>query len=246
MKYTAILTPLLLTSSSIATARKSPSISSSTSRTPLQFASPLQSFTIFDKSSSGSSSPRSKFLPRLRAGLLGERRAREVVNNELRSYSSSTSSSDGGWAEHSAQQEELRKKAIDKKIERGYDEATRIYDRKLAARLAAASSTADKNKSKSLYQLVGVINTNKSNKKEVTWYARPKPYNSNWNIRLIHVNRDAVLRDLFVKGKIDLFGGYRNQGMGVSGGDSGEDKVGVEGRKPRVLGEYTVKERSWR
>jgi hypothetical protein len=55
------------------------------------------------------------------------------------------------------------------------------------------------------------------------------------------------LRDLFVNGKIDLFGGYRNQLGVIGGGEEDTNVAGGEGRRmPRVMGEYTVKERSWR
>ena len=189
-------------------------------------------------------SPRGKFLPRLRAGLLGERRAREVLNSELRSPISDGDLSDGGWAEHSAKAEELRKKSMEGRIERGYDEATKLYDAKLAARDSGRSTSGAE--SSSAYQFVGVVNKD-SSEGEVSWYARKKPQNSKWNMRLIHVNRNAVLRDLFVKGKIDLYGGYKNEGMGIIGGGSGEES-GNEGNalKPNVLGEYSVRERSWR
>jgi hypothetical protein len=126
---------------------------------------------------------------------------------------------------------------MERRVEKGYDEATKLYDAKLAKRQPPPSV------SKGGYQLVGVINQ-KSNK-DVTWYARKKPHNSHWTLRLVHINRDAVLRDLFTRGKIDLFAGYKNEGMGVKGGDdavgSGEDE-----NKINILGEYSVKERSWR
>lgn len=197
-----------------------------------------------------SPSPRSKFLPRLRAGLIGERRAKEALNNELRSPFDGNDAIEGSsWAEHSAKEEERRLKDINARMERGYDEATALYDRKLALRqekLLADNKNSEK-KNEDAFQFVGVI----QNSKDVTWYARKKPSTSKWNVRLIHVNRDAVLRDLFVKGKIDLYGGYKNRGMGVMGGAS-DDVEGTgsckeqEKRKINVLGEYTVKERSWR
>lgn len=234
MKYTILVSLLIVVQ---AQAQKSPA--TSTSRTPLKFISPLQSFTIFD-SSTTPAAPRAKFLPRLRTGLLGERKAREVLNDELRS---GLTDNDADWAERSAREETRRNRLKEARVERGYDEAVKLYDAKLAAREAqrAATTAAANAAGKSAYQFVGVINND--NKKEVTWYARKKPSNSKWNLRLIHVNRDAVLRDLFVKGKIDLFGGYKNKGMGVIGGAAEGES---DDRKPKILGEYTVKERSWR
>lgn len=86
----------------------------------------------------------------------------------------------------------------------------------------------------------------------MTWYARKKPQNAKWSLRIIHPNRDAILRDLFVKGKIDLFSRYENEGAAVRGGATGGEGGGspaVEGeggRKPSVRAHYRVKERSWR
>lgn len=130
---------------------------------------------------------------------------------------------------------------MEARIEAGYDEATALYDARMAAREAKRGVSASQGDSNA-YQFVGVVNKQSTNSKDVTWYARKKPRSSKWNVRLIHVNQDAVLRDLFVKGKIDLYAGYKNEGMGVVGGGA-ED--GEESR-PKILGEYTVKERSWR
>lgn len=142
---------------------------------------------------------------------------------------------------------------MEARIEAGYDEATSLYDARVAARevqrrLSSSKDSCDDTTS-SAYQFVGVVNKNKqsttNSNNDVTWYARKKPKSSKWNVRLIHVNQDAVLRDLFVKGKIDLFAGYKNEGMGVVGGSVEDGEESNNGR-PKILGEYTVKERSWR
>ncbi|KAL3805351.1 hypothetical protein HJC23_009058 [Cyclotella cryptica] len=259
MKCTAVLLAVLLPSQPIAAQKSaSGSTAASTSRKPLQFTSPLQSFTIFDKAAAPSAaSPRAKFLPRLRAGLLAERRARELIAAELRQGALAESSLDldhGGWAEHSALEEERRKKAMERRVEAAYDEAVKAYDAKMAKReQARAGSLAAASTAASGYQFVGVINGPSSNtgaaksSDKVTWYARKKPHNSKWNVRLIHVNQDAVLKDLFVKGKIDLYAGYNNEGMDVVGGAQLQGEEGGESAmRPLVSARYRVRERSWR
>ena len=89
---------------------------------------------------------------------------------------------------------------------------------------------------------------------------RKRPKGSKWNVRLVHVYRDAVLRDLFVKGKVDVFDKYISEGAkedaAFSAADaSGEDnaaggKGGIDGgggaTKPYVKAMYAIKEHSWR
>lgn len=259
MKCPAVLLAILLTCQSIAAQKPaSGSTSASTSRKPLQFTSPLQSFTIFDKAAvSSAASPRAKFLPRLRAGLLAERRARELIAAELRQGALPDSSVDinhGAWAEHSAAEDERRKKDMERRVEKAYDEAVKAYDARLAKREQARSG-ADVSTANTGYQFVGVIHNPSSSSNnhaatsshKVTWYARKKPQDSKWNVRLIHVNQDAVLRDLFVKGKIDLYAGYKNEGMDVVGGAQLQEDVEGEGdMRPVVTAKYQVRERSWR
>ena len=166
---------------------------------------------------------------------------------------------DGSWAEASAAADERKKKATEKRVEAAYDAAVTAYDGRIAAkRSAAAAATAAASGSE--YQFVGVVNDGKSipsdktqvstrNQldKAVTWYARKKPKNSKWNVRLVHVNRDAVLRDLFLKGKVDVYGKYINEGLDkaafAAAEEEGEEKPGM---KPLVKGKYTIKERSWK
>mmetsp|Transcript_6213 Transcript_6213/g.9076 ORF Transcript_6213/g.9076 Transcript_6213/m.9076 type:complete len:384 (-) Transcript_6213:47-1198(-) len=85
------------------------------------------------------------------------------------------------------------------------------------------------------YQYVGVINSPKLKNKvhaardqpkspssgekssnnifnNVQWYARKKPKQSNWTLRLVHVDRAAILHHYFQRGKIDIYGEYRNTG----------------------------------
>jgi len=173
-----------------------------------------------------------------------------------------------GWAEASAAADERRRKAAEARIEAAHDAAVKAYDDKLAttakSRRSAVPSTNDIK-----FQFVGVVNDGKSNRDnmerggDVTWYARKRPKGSKWNVRLVHVNRDAVLRDLFVKGKVDVFGKYISEGAkedaaftaadasgedNVAMGNGGLDAIGGGGgvTKTYVKAKYAIKERSWR
>mmetsp|Transcript_947 Transcript_947/g.2038 ORF Transcript_947/g.2038 Transcript_947/m.2038 type:complete len:369 (-) Transcript_947:76-1182(-) len=276
-----IISLLLLASSSspsclVVNAQKSSApatTSSSGNAKPLQFSSPIQSYTIFDKSALSSPdyvSPRQKFLPRFRTGLMAEKRAKEVLMDEQRSGiifdddddDDLDESSTGSWAEASAAADERKKKATEKRVEAAYDAAVKGYDGRVSARALKASSSpaaiAAASSSSAKYQFVGVVHDGKSGsgvekKDGVTWYARKKPRGSNWNVRLVHVNRDAVLRDLFIKGKIDVFSKYTNKGIDkaafAAAETSGEDVEGEDkkpGMKPLIKAQYTVKERSWK
>lgn len=176
----------------------------------------------------------------------------------------SDGSSGSSWAEASAAADDRKKKAIEKRVEAAYDAAVRGYDGRVASRKSMSATTSPATASSSSngkYQFVGVVHDGKGssmkkNNANVTWYARKKPKNSKWNVRLVHVNRDAVLRDLFVKGKVDVYGKYVNEGLMdkaafAAAETSGQDVVeGGEretpGMKPSVKAQYTIKERSWK
>lgn len=230
----------------------------STSKEQLQFTSPIQSYTIFDKSVLSSpdyASQRRKFLPRFRTGIMAERITKQEMMDEQRrgiGLDEDTDVSSGSWAEASAAADERKKKAKELRLESSFDAAVEDYDQRVSARRSASPGKSGTSASK--YQFVGVVNDAVSGKGKVTWYARNKPRNSKWNVRLVHVNRDAVLKDMFVKGKIDIYGKYTNKGIDeaaafaaaeTSGGDA-EGETEQPGMKPLIQGEYTVKERSWK
>jgi hypothetical protein len=252
-----------------------------TSGAPLRFASPLQCYTIFDRSFSSSPDlvpPRRRFLPRFRAGLVAERAAREALAEEQRRgivahpYDDDDDGDDGGiegsggesgWAEASAGADERRRKVAEARVEAAHDAAVRVYDERVAAAasspgrgVAAPAAPGDGGG----FQFVGVVNDGRAaprgndggaSSSPVTWYARRRPRGSKWNVRLVHVNRDAVLRDLFVRGRVDVFGRYVNEGTASSSGatssaaadDAGDDAAAA---RPRVTARYAVRERSWR
>jgi len=167
--------------------------------------------------------------------------------------------SSGGWAEASAAADERKQKAMEKRVEAAYDTAVSSYDLKVASRRSMRAAAAPATASSAKYQFVGVVNDGKEGNtdNDVTWYARKKPKSSKWNVRLVHINRDAVLRDLFVKGKVDVYGKYVNEGLdtaafaaaetsGVDAEDGTERQQQQPGMKPLVKAHYEVKERSWK
>ncbi|KAL3815602.1 hypothetical protein ACHAXA_007134 [Cyclostephanos tholiformis] len=276
---------LLLTYAVIAAPRSSssggggapPPTSGSSSNAPLRFVSPLQSYTIFDKSALSSydlASPRRKFLPRFRAGLIAEKAAREALLEEQRrgivphadDVDEVGGGGGGGWAEASAAADERRRRASEARIEAAYDAAVASYDRRVAAAVGSGSTSTTPDDRGGRLQFVGVVNDGRAAPRgkdlgggAVTWYARRRPRGSKWNVRLVHVNRDAVLRDLFVGGKVDVFGKYVNEGPMTTTTTSGH---GVEAAafavadasasstedaaRPRVKAHYAIRERSWR
>ena len=78
--------------------------------------------------------------------------------------------------------------------------------------------------------------------KKVKWYARRKPANSKWSVRLVHVDRDAIVRDMFVNGKVDIYSNYVNTGNTIV--DKDQDGAEKNSRMPVIEGKYAVKKRS--
>ena len=118
------------------------------------------------------------------------------------------------------EQEELEAQAA---FDRGFSS---IKEEKAAMDLTKPTNPTLKSTNK--YQYVGVINAPKIRTKgkesvdkeavssnifnSVQWYARKKPKKSNWTLRLVHVDRAAILHHFFQKGKIDFYAEYRNTG----------------------------------
>ncbi|KAL3797608.1 hypothetical protein ACHAW5_003327 [Stephanodiscus triporus] len=243
-------------SSTSSSAGAPPPPSGSSPGAPLRFASPLQSYTVFDREALTSPdlvSPRRRFLPRFRAGLVAERAAREALAEEQRRGVVAPPDDDdvddgggGGWAEASAAADERRRKAAEARVEAAHDAAVRAYDERVAAAVGVAPSSSSSSTDGKKFQFVGVVNDGRASGKNeggaaVTWYARRRPRGSKWNVRLVHVNRDAVLRDLFVGGKVDVYAKYANEGLDAADASSVEDTA-----RPSVKARYAIRERSWR
>jgi hypothetical protein len=193
----------------------------STTEAILRFASPLQALTIWDKGAPAGS-PRDEFLPKYKAGLQAEQDMREALNKRHEEFMAKQDKEAKDWPKRAAAIERRRKARDEALIEKAYDEAT-----KAGAKLACKPQDPNE------YQFVGVVNK-KTPTKPVTWYARKKPAEGKWSMRLIHVNQEAIIKDLFNQGKIDIVARYKNTG------------ILEETKKCVVNSEYEVKERSWR
>ena len=180
----------------------------------LRFASPLQTLTIPDKEVQPTlSSKRSIALKRFRAGLQAEADTRKKIA--------------AGRSVDSSRSEQRQRREMEEKLaEEAFEKAAN------AAEVSANKIPASKSSNK--YQFVGVIDK-KSADKPITWYARKKPAGAQWSVRLVHVNKDAIIKDLHTRGKIDIFAKYRTTG-----------EVEEESRRAVVTSKYDVRERSWK
>lgn len=228
-------------------------LSGATAVREIQFVSPLQSLTIPDPecretvpsaSSDGQvalETPRRKFLPRFLAGLKAEDTIRQklavgqisVTDDKVRE----TDISGKDWVGQAKVAEERRKRKEESLIEKGYDAAIARYESS-----AASDTTTPKSKNSNKYQFVGLID--KSNpKKPIKWHARPKPSGAKWSVRLVHVNKDAIVKDLFDRGEIDIFAKYTNTGKMKT---KGEGDAAKPTNIPIVTSKYEIRERSWK
>ena len=207
----------------------------------LRILSPLQSLTIFPKETeeSKTTTPRDDFLPKFQAGMTAETKVKERLARR-REFLSSNDNDDSigsgeGWEKRLAERERLRDEQDEEIVEGAWDRATAPFQNKGTT----VSTTSTGAVSKSPYQFVGVIQPPNSSQK-VKWYARKRPTGSKWNIRMIHVNKDAIIRDMFTNGKVDVMGKYVNTGKPFDEVKEGEKPS----LRPLIKGEYIVKPRS--
>ena len=193
----------------------------------LRFASPLQSLTIPDPEVKETlKSNRQKFLGKFKAGLKAETEARRALAATRTKQLQAGAASGSDWAEKTAESERTRRAKEENNVEQAYDKAIAEFE-------AANKQTLPKSGSKNAYQFVGLVK--RDGDKPITWFARKKPAGAKWSLRLVHVNQDATIKDLFNRGKIDIFAKYQNTG-----------KVDEETKTPIITSKYEVKERSWK
>jgi len=223
--------------------------------------------------------PRKRFLPRFLVGLKAENKLRQgIAIGQVKVPDSDGDDFTGDdWVGKIKTTEERRKRQENKLVQDAHDSAVELFDDKQLS----SSIKKFKKENSNQYQIVGVINSsssrNKNNKKKkgitttgpISWYARPKPKNAKWSIRMIHVNKDAIIKDLFDRGKIDIFAKYTNSGRTSTTTDiekqrqiEAEDKEKEdtsssssggttqtktkEGLVPIVTTKYEARERSWK
>lgn len=189
----------------------------------LHFASPLQSLTLPDEEVKETlQTKRQGFLSKYRAGLQAEAdKRRELATKRTKDLQDAAMAEDN-WAENAKSQQLSRRGLEEKLVEEAYDKA-----------VAQVKGPKPAGKSSNKYQFVGIVNPKGG--KPITWFARPKPEDSKWSVRLVHVNRDAIIKDLHDQGKVDIFARYKNTG-----------KIDEETKTPIVTSNYNVKERSFR
>jgi len=191
----------------------------------LQFASPLQTLTLPDAEVKETlQTKRQGFLSKYRVGLQAEADERRSLAAKRTKDIRDAALTGDDWADKLKSGQLSRRAMEEKLIEKAHDKAVSLVEKQ---------SKRSIGKSSKKYQFVGVVN--RKGEKPITWYARPKPENSKWSVRLVHVNRDAIIKDLFNQGKVDIFAKYKNTG-----------KMDEETNAPIVKSNYYVKKRSWR
>jgi hypothetical protein len=201
----------------------------------LQLVSPLQALTIWDSEFKEEPHPtfRCRFLSRFRVGLSAEVAARKQLAAAKADDESvqPVDASSKNWAGKAAAADRLRAMKNDQLVEQAYDSAVAQYD----SEQASAKLRSQPRKNPNRYQFVGVINEASSSRPPITWYSRKKPHNAKWSVRLVHVNREAIIKDLFNRGRVDVLAKYENTG-----------KRDEATNQPIVTSKYIVRERSWK
>ena len=218
---------------------------------------------------------RAKFLSKFQKGLQAEVKTRNLMQQQppptpisgsdgKRNTSVQVSSSKGRtqlqqkqWAAQAARNDQKKHRIREAMVEKAYDDAVQQHERKEVALPQQPRLTAAKlpRKNPNRYQFVGVINSHPRHDKNaaaeapITWYTRTKPKHAKWTIRLIHVNRAAILKDLYHQKKIDIFAHYRNDSAErrrPNNNNNNDPSDGTGVTRPMVTGQYIVRERSWK
>ena len=217
----------------------------------LQIVAPLHSLTIADpevqrdgdEAGSPVSSFRSQFLSKFRVGLQAEVKARKALQDATASNEPPSTTGSVHWATQAAMNDQKKHSMQEKIVEKAYDEAV--------ASIPLHSAPSQRRTNRNQYQFVGVIqDKTSSNEPPIVWYTRKKPKLAKWTVRLIHPHRDAILKDLYDRGKIDIFAHYTNQGILQESTDTATTTSSSVAPKvsyqPTIQCRYTVRERSWK
>jgi hypothetical protein len=199
----------------------------------LQIVTPLQALTVPDGGGFDATelTRRQAFLERFQAGIEAEMKVLDRKNNNYGATAAGSSGLDFLMAE-------------DKEAERAFATATKAVASRQETRRKLKQNGDDGRQQQ--YQFVGVVQPVVESSSSstggdgggggpaiISWYARPKPKDARWSMRLVHVNREAVIKHLFDQGKVDIYGKYQT----VTDATTGERMVEAK---------YTVTPRSWR
>lgn len=225
-------------------------------RKTVQIASPLQSLTRWDPELKEMKRTRRElFLLKFRAGLQAEVEERKKLLTQRDVQKASTTSYDGDdWAQKVALADKSKHRSNEQIVERAYDKAVEQAEKAFLLEQQQKLSSLKQKKQEQKYQFVGIINPavetwpfSKLKKANgavppITWYARKKPtsfFSKNpqhhWTVRLVHVNRDIIVKDLYDQNRIDVYASYTNTGT-----------INPETKQPIVSCRYIIKKKSWR
>ena len=207
---------------------------------------------------------RARFLTKFQKGLQAEVTTRNLLQQQQQPQISSSDGKTSGkgktiqqkkhWATLAALNDQKKHRTREAIVEKAYDDAIQQHEQQEVAlqHQTRQKLVPMKQKNPNRYQFVGVINSHpiiqsrrqkdsgdaaaatQADDVPITWYTRTKPKHAKWTIRLIHVNRAAILKDLYNQKKIDIFAQYQNESQDDNGG------------RPMITGQYRVRERSWK
>jgi hypothetical protein len=188
----------------------------------------------------------------------GKRNRNKRTNGDTNNNNSKNNSKD--WAIQAARRDQQQHLVQEKIVEQAYDDATR-HQRDNASipeqhqQQGLSTTTTITTKNRNPYQFVGVITTHTNRVEQqppIVWYTRKKPPQAKWTVRLIHPNRDAIIKDLYDRRKIDIFAKYTNLGIPsttttkASSQPVATTNTNTASYQPLIQSQYIVRERSWK
>lgn len=231
----------------------------------VRIVSPLRSFTIWDddiihNNNNVIKTRREFFLERFRIGLQAEVDAMKKTMMQS-STSTMVDPNDPNWSIRIEKEYRNIDSKNDKLIERAYDNAIQQFQHEEKMKKKQHKHKHNNNNYKSLYQFVGVINHHNKKDEPITWYTRRKRnLTKDWTIRLIHVDRNMILYDLFRNSKLDIYGTYNNHGIDNNNEPLNDPSSTTTGSgsstitaatinnnyQPTITSQYHVRSKSWK
>jgi hypothetical protein len=194
----------------------------------------------------------------------GKRNRNKRTNGDTTTNNNNNNNNSKDWAIRAARRDQQQHLAQEKLVEQAYDDATRQRDNASIPdqqQPQHVSTTTITTKNRNPYQFVGVITTHTNRVEQqqqqppIVWYTRKKPPHAKWTVRLIHPNRDAIIKDLYDHRKIDIFAKYTNLGIPSSTTTTTKassqpvvatTNTNTASYQPLIQSQYIVRERSWK